>query len=278
VNTIARAASATLSVALLGASPSYAPAPHDARTGLVQKYIDALRARRYNDAYALLSGGERAYFGDGASYRSVYDADRIALRSARVLGARCTNEGCVYFVRERISYVDHANDVSRTLEATVPIGVLSERGALRIKDPGKPYRAFATNATTEVSGLRVTVKKAEFFPDRIALTVTFTNLGDRFVTLLPYGKSVLRDDRGGLYRIIAIKDWSVTDKQLFEGVPLAPNARYTGALAFTAQRITNRKLRWALTIAPALREDADLPFDLTVDFAAPSPRSIAASS
>jgi hypothetical protein len=277
VNTIARTAAAALSVALLAASPAYAPAPHDARTALVQKYVDALRARRYADAYALLTGSERAYYGDGASYRSVYDADGIALRSAHVLGARCASAGCVYFVRERMSYVDHANDVTRTLEATVPIGVFSERGTLGIKDPGKPYRAFASNASVDVSGLRVTVKKVEFFPDRIALTVTFVNLGDRFVTLLPYGKSVLRDDHGGLYRIIAVKDWTVTDKRLFEGVPLAPDARYTGAIAFTATRIANRKLRWSLTIAPALREGADAPFDLTVDFAAPRAASVAAS-
>jgi hypothetical protein len=270
VNTLARAASLALALALLGAAPSYAPAPHDARTAFVQKYVDALRARRYDDAYALLDSGERAYFGDGASYRSVYDADEIALRSARVLGARCASAGCVYFVRERISFLDHANDVTRTMEATVPIGVHSERGALRIKDPGKPYRAFASNAATDADGLRAVVKKVEFFPDRIALTITFTNRGDRFVTLLPYGKSVLRDDHGGLYRLIAIKDWAVTDKRLFEGVPLAPNARYTGSLAFTASRITNRTLRWALTIAPALREGADAPFDLTVDFGAPS--------
>jgi hypothetical protein len=269
VNTIARAACLALSVVTLGAAPRYAPAPHDARTALVQKYVDALRAQRYADAYALLTGGERAYYGDGASYRSVFAADGIAVRTARVLGARCEDAGCVYFVRERLSYIDHANDATRTIDATVPIGVLSEHGTLRIKDPGKPYRAFAAKATTDVSGLRVTVKKVEFFPDRIALVVTFQNDGDRFVTLLPYGKSVLRDDKGGSYRIIATKDWAVTDKRLYEGIPLAPNARYTGSIAFEASRVENRTLHWSLTIAPALREGADEPFDVTVDFAAP---------
>jgi hypothetical protein len=277
VNTIARAACLALSVAMLGAAPSYAPAPHDARTALVQKYLDALRAQRYDDAFALLTDGERAYFRDGASYRSVFAADQVAVRTAHVLGARCAQVGCVYFVRERLAYVDHANDATRVIDATVPIGVLTDHGTLRIKDPGKPYRAFAVKAATDVSGLRVTVKKAEFYPDRIALVVTFANFGDRFVTLLPYGKSVLRDDRGGVYRIVANKNWAVTDKRLFEGIPLAPNARYTGSLTFTASRVESRKLRWSLTIAPSLREGGDEPFETTVTFGEPHEGQVSAA-
>jgi hypothetical protein len=270
VNTFERAACALLSIAMLGAAPNYGPAPAGARTLVVTRYVDALRAGRYDDAYALLTDSERAYFGDAASFRSVFAADAIALRSARVLGARCSGAGaCVYFIRERMAYVDHANDATRTIEATVPIGVLSEHGALHVKDPGKPYRAFAAKATTNVSGLQVTVKKVDFYPDRIDVVVTFANLGDGFVTLLPYGKSVLRDDKGGVYRILATKDWSITDKRLYEGVPLAPNARYTGSLAFSATRLPNANRGWSLTLAPALRDGADAPFDVTIAFAPP---------
>ena len=151
----------------------------------------------------------------------------------------------------------------------MPLGVLSEHGALHVKDPGKPYRAFAASATASVSGLRATVKKVDFYPDRIDVVVTFVNLGDGFVTLLPYGKSVLRDDRGGIYRILATKDWTITDKQLFLGVPLAPNARYTGSLAFSAGRIGAGKRTWSLTIAPALRQGGDVPFELNLNVAPP---------
>lgn len=247
--------------------PRYGAAPHNAQRALVQRYVDAQRAGRYADAYALLTAGERAYFGDADAYRSVFAADGIALREARIVGARGDERGRVFFVRERIAFTDHARDAQREIEATVPLGVLGERGALRIKDPGKPYRAFAANATTSASGLRLTVKKVDFYPDRIDVVVTFVNLGPNFVTLLPYGKSVLRDDRGGIYRIAASKDWTITDKQLFQGVPLAPNSRYTGSLAFAAPRIGAAKRAWSLTIAPALREGGDLPFELTVAIA-----------
>ena len=246
------------------AVPRYGPAPRNAQSALVQRYVDAQRAGRYADAYALLTDGERAYFGDADAYRSVFAADGIVLREARILGARGDERGRVFFVRERIAFVDHAHDAQREIEAVVPIGVLGERGALRIKDPGKPYRAFAASATSSAGGLRATVKKVDFYPDRIDVVITFVNLGANFVTLLPYGKSVLRDDKGGIYRIAASKDWAITDKPLFEGVPLAPNAQYTGSLAFAAPRIGPGKRAWSLTIAPALREGGDTPFDLTV--------------
>jgi hypothetical protein len=263
-----RIASAVLGAALLGAAPAraprYGPVPKNAQTATVTAYVDALRDGRFDAAFALLTDAERAYYGDVASYRSVFDADGYALRAATVVGARGDDRGRVYFVRERIGYVDHATDARRELNATVPLGVLSEHGALHVKDPGKPYRAFAAASNAEASGLRVTVKKVDFYPDRIDVVVTFANLGDNFVTLLPYGKSVLRDDRGGAYRILALKDWTVTDKRLYEGVPLAPNAEYTGSLAFTATRLTEAKREWSLTVSPALREGADAPFDVTV--------------
>jgi hypothetical protein len=56
----------------------------------------------------------------------------------------------------------------------------------------------------------------------------------------------------------------VTDKRLFEGIPLAPNAQYTGWLAFSAPRIDDGKRAWSLTVAPALRDGANAPFDVTL--------------
>ena len=270
---VARAACALLCGLLLGASPppkiAYGPVPRGAQTELVKRYVDALRTGRYDDAYALLADDERRYYGDAASYRSVFEADGIALRRATLVGARGDDRGRVYFVRERIAFVDHATDAQREIDATVPIGVLPQRGGLRVKDPGKPYRAFASRATATVSALRVTVKKVDFFPDRIDVVVTFANLGENFVTVLPYGKSVLRDDRGGVYRILATKNWTITDKRLYEGIPLAPNAQYTGSLAFTAGRLGDLKRTWTLTLAPALREGGDAPFEVPVAIAPP---------
>jgi hypothetical protein len=253
-------------VGALGAAPAlrYGPIPSSPQTVVVKKYVDALRARRFDEAYAMLTDGERKYYGDAAAYRSVFDADGFALQSAKLVGARGDDRGRVFFVRERIAFVDHASDERRVIDATIPLGVLPEHGALHVKDPGKPYRAFASASSVEESGLRVTVKKVDFFPDRIDVVVTFANLGDRFVTLLPYNKSVLRDDKGGVYRIIATKNWTITDKHLFEGIPLAPNARYTGSLAFSAARVDPAQRTWSLTIAPALRDGANAPFEIVV--------------
>ncbi|MEO7039447.1 MAG: hypothetical protein ABI186_05380 [Candidatus Elarobacter sp.] len=271
MNALARTVCALLSIGLLGAAappaPPYGPVPNNAQTTLVKRYVDALRAGRFDAAFALLTAAERSYFRDAAAYRSVFEADGYALLTARLIGARGDDRGRVYFVRERIAFVDHRTDARSTVDATVPLGVLSDHGTLRVKDPGKPYRAFASASKADVSGLRVTVKKMDFFPDRIDVIVTFANLGDNFVTLLPYGKSVLRDDRGGVYRIVATKDWTITDKRLYEGVPLAPNAQYTGSLAFSAPRLTGTDRAWSLTVAPALREGGNAPFEVTIPIA-----------
>ncbi|HZO93850.1 MAG TPA: hypothetical protein VFB22_08755 [Candidatus Baltobacteraceae bacterium] len=254
---------------LLAATPSpprYGPVPvHSAQTAVVRRYVDALREGRFDRAFALLSADERAYFGDASAFAGVFAADGYALRRATIVGARGDDRARVYFVRERIAYVDHADDSRRELDATVPIGVVPGRGTPRIKDPGKPYRAFASTSSSSVSGLRVTVKKVDFYPDRIDVVVRFTNAGDGFVTILPYGRSVLRDALGGVYRLIATRDWTITDKRLYEGIPLAPNAQYTGSMAFaTAQRFVTADRGWSLTVAPALRDGSDAPFDVIV--------------
>jgi hypothetical protein len=272
VRTIARAACALLCVATLGAAPApqrprYGPVPNNAQTVVVKKYVEALRAEKYDVAFALLSDDERKYYGNAAAYQSVFDADGFAIKSASVVGARGDDRGRVYFVREHISFIDHANDKRRESDALVPLGVLPEGGVQHVKDPGKPYRAFASESAADASGLRATVKKVDFFPDRIDVVVTFTNVGDNFVTVLPYGKSVLRDDRGGVYRILATKNWTVTDQSLYKGLRLAPNSQYTGSLAFTAPRLGDVKRTWSLTLAPALRDGADAPFDMTVPIA-----------
>jgi len=267
VKPFVRAVCALAAVALLGAAPLYGPAPNNAQAAAIRRYTDALRAGDFVRAFAMLTDEERSYFGDAASFRSVFDADGYALKSASIVGARGDDRARVFFVRERIAYVDHATDKHNEISATVPLGVLPEHGVLHVKDPGKPYRAFASSSSADASNLHVTVKKVDFYPDRIDVIVTFANTGDNFVTLLPYGKSVLRDDRGGVYRILAIKDWTVTDKHLFEGVPLPPNGQYTGSLAFTATRLNDVKRGWSLTIAPALRDGADAPFDVTIPIA-----------
>ncbi|HEX3462539.1 MAG TPA: hypothetical protein VHS78_00615 [Candidatus Elarobacter sp.] len=269
MSAIARVACALLCAATLGAAPAprYGPVPHSAQTVVVKKYVDALKARDYDAAFALLTDEERKYFGNAAAFRSVFDADGFVLKSASLAGARGDERGRVFFVREHIGYVDHTNDTRRELDATVPIGVLPEHGTLHVKDPGKPYRAFASASSADASGLRVAVKKVEFYPDRIDVVVTFRNLGDNVVTVLPYGRSVLRDDRGGIYRLIATKNWLITDKRLYQGIPLAPNSQYTGSLAFSAPRLGDVKRNWTLTVAPALREGGDAPFDLTVPIA-----------
>ena len=99
----------------------------------MKKYVAALRAGRFDEAYGMLTDGERKYFGDAAAYRSVFEADGFALEGAKVVGARGDDRGRVFFVRERIAYVDHASDERRVIDAARkghPIGDPLGRGHL----------------------------------------------------------------------------------------------------------------------------------------------------
>jgi hypothetical protein len=240
--------------------------PQNAQTAAMRAYLHAVQARKWGDAFALLTTDGRAYYRSPQNLASVYAADGFALLSFVFLGTRGDDRtGRVYEIRERASFLDHAHDLRETLAATTAIAVLAERGVWRIKDPGHPWRATTPNATATRDGLRVTVKKISYFSRRIEIVATFANLGDRFVTLLPYGRSALRDESGAVYRPLVTTDWTRTDKMLFEGVRLAPQAQYTGALTFSTPPLGARIPHFSLTLAPEIRDGADVPFSVDVD-------------
>jgi hypothetical protein len=261
-------------VVLLAAAPPprLDPVPAGAQTVLARRYVAALAARRYADAYALLDPAERAYFRNAGNFAGTFAADGFGITSYAFLGTRGNAAFRLYFVRETVRVRDPAHDVDGTSTVTVPYGVAGTGRAARIKDLGRPWRAFASAASASNDGLRVTVKKVSFYQHAIACVVTFANAGDGFLTLLPYGRSVLRDDAGHVYRPIRdTKTWNNTDRQLFLGVRLAANAQITGVLSFAAPRLDDAARRYTLTVAPNVRDGGDAPFALVVgDIGAPA--------
>jgi hypothetical protein len=251
----------------LPATPSaLEPVPRNAQTAVVQAYLRALQDAQYGVAFRLLNAAARAYYRDAENLRSIYAADAYRITAFMLLGARGDEtRGRVYFARETARFRDHAHDADLNVTATVPVGVVPDRDGWRIKDPGHPWRAFATHASAQANGIGVRVKKMSFFTRRIEAVVSFVNTGPTLVTVLPYGQSILHDAAGHPYRIIETRDWSLTDKVLFEGLRLAPNARYTGTLAFACEPLDNSARSFALTVAPFLADGADAPFALRVD-------------
>jgi len=260
------AAAAAAAVLLAAAPPPRLdPVPAGAQTTLVHRYVDALAARRYADAYALLDAPARAYFRNARNFASAFTSDDFAIVSYTLLGTRGNAKFRLYFAREAIRLADPARDVPAAATVTVPYGVIGSAGGARIKDLGRPWRAFATSTAATSGGLRVTVKKVSFYQHAIACVVTFANLGNGFLTLLPYGRSVLRDDGGGVFHpIVDTVSWRRTDRRLFLGVRLAAGAQFTGVLSFASPRLDDRNRRFTLTIAPNLRDGSDAPFALDV--------------
>ncbi len=223
-----------------------------------------LQQANYAAAFRLLNPAARTYFREAANLRSVYTADGFRVERFTIVGRRAGSSGAIVLVRETARFRDHAHDVTLRETATVSLGVVPVAGAWRIKDPGHPWRAFAPRALAARDGLTVSVKKVSFYARRIEAVVTFENRSPSSVTLLPYAKSILRDAAGTRYPIIETRDWSLTDKVLFEGLRLAPSAEYTGTLAFSCGPLDDRPRRFSLTIAPILFAGADLPFSLDV--------------
>jgi hypothetical protein len=259
-------AAAVAAVVLLAAAPPgpYDPVPSGSQTALVRRYVDALAAQRYGAAFALLDAGARAYFRNAANFASAFTADGFAIVSYALAGTRGNGTFRVYFVRESIRLDDPARDVPASANVIVPYGVTGSGAGARIKDLGRPWRAIATATSATADGLRVTVKKVSFYEHEVALVVTFANVGNGFLTLLPYGRSVLRDADGALYRPVVNANWVRTDRRFFLGVRLAADEQITGVLSFATPRLDDRARRFTLTVGPNLRDGAGAPFALDV--------------
>jgi hypothetical protein len=258
-------AAAFAAVVLLAASP----APRSeavsagAQTELVRAYVDALKTRRFADAFALLDASAQAYFRTPDNFASGFNADGFILLSYTLAGSRASGDFRLFFVRETIRLHDAAHDTSGTTTVTVPYGVIGSDGAARIKDLGRPWRAQAVFAQHTTSGLTVTVRKISFYEHAIVIVVTFANAGTGYVTIMPYGRSVLRDNTGALYRPIVNTTFTQTDRRLFLGVHLAANEEISGVMTFASPPLDNAQRVFDLTVGPNVRDGAALP--ITVD-------------
>jgi len=235
-----------------------------AQRTVLQRYVAALARGRYDTAFALLSNDERRYFGSSTHLASVYAADRFKIDKDLIIESKTTSRGTLAIVLERFEFFDHANQVMRIATAKVPYGIVRNAHALRIADRLHPWRAYAPETLAgTTAGVRVLLRKVSFFTGRLEIVATFQNLGPVTVTLLPYGKTLLRDQNGHVYELIASRLPSLTDPVLYTGLRLAPSKQYTGVLVFaTPDRFEPTDL--ALTVGPALADGGDAPFQIVV--------------
>jgi hypothetical protein len=232
---------------------------------VLTRYLEALRQERYPAAFALLTDAERRYFGTAANFASGFAADRLRIRSFRILASTTDPaHGTLAIVSERIAFFDPAHQAQGSATAKVAYGLIPGPHGPRVKDPFHPWRALApAGLTASASGVSVDVRKISFFTGRVEVVLTFENHGDATVTLLPYGRSLLHDDAGHAYQPIATKLPGLTDRTLYTGLRLAGSAEYTGVMAFaTPDRYVPKSLTF--TFAPALLDGGDAPFELDV--------------
>jgi len=262
------------------ASPAASPAPGGAAAGqtalsrltpaqrvVFEAYLAALTRSDYPAAFALLTREEQRYFGNAQNFASGFMADGLKIFSHQAIGLTPFPGGVVVSVNESFQFTDPGHGIPVKAKGRVDYGLINEGGKVRIKDPSHPWLAVVPkNATVTQDGLRVTVNKVSFFTGRVEVMLTFANIADTTVTLLPYGRSVLHDDTGNTYRPIETKLPGLTDRNLRLGLRLPSDAQYTGALTFvTPNRLTPKSL--SLILAPQLRDGADAPFEVDLPIA-----------
>ena len=252
---------AGLTLGLVAAAPS---GPVASPTALVTRYVGAIAQNRYPQAFASLVTTERRYFRSPENFASVFAADDFHIDRYRVVSMRRRASGFVVLVREHLRFRDQAANQERSADANAVYGVERDGGDWRISDPGHPWRAFAAEAVASDGGVRLTVRKMSFFPRRVEVALTFANVGDRFVTILPYGRTVLKDDRGAAFRPLRTRDWRLTSRRLFEGLRLAPDAQFTSIMNFETPVLDDTRRTYSLTVEPELRDGGDAPFSTTV--------------
>jgi hypothetical protein len=265
-----RALALALVTVLLGAANPPPVSLSAAQRATLERYLGALQEGRYDVAFAQLTAAEQKYFGSAQNFASGFTADGLKIFSHQPVKVTPFKDGVIVAVVEKFQFTDQGLGVPVKGTGRVDYGLLNEGGGVRVKDPSHPWLAIAPkNATVTQNGLRVTVRKVSFFTGRVELVVTFANTADTTVTLLPYGRTVLRDAAGTVYRPIVTDLPGLTDRNLRLGLRLPSDAQYTGALTFaTPDRFTPSSLNLAL--APQLRDGADDPFEVDVPIAWPS--------
>jgi len=238
---------------------------------VLTRYLTALQLRNYANAFAGLSDDERRYFRSPRNLAAIFAADRLTLEGFTIVeSTRVSAAATLAIVRERVTFFDHAHQRTGTITANVRYGIVPSAHGLGIKDPFHPWYAFApADATASANGIRITVRKISFYTGRVEVLATFANTSDRTVTILPYGRSLVRDDAGKTHAPIRSKLPGLTDAALFEGLRLPPSGQYSGAMTFfTADRFKPKRL--GITFGPALVDGADAPFEFVLpDIAVP---------
>lgn len=234
------------------------------RTVLVA-YLTALERGNFTAAFARLSDDERRYFRSPGNLAAVFATDRLAIEHFTILESTSGGSaGTLVVVRERVRFFDHAHERIGTVDANVRYGVVPSAHGPAIKDPFHPWYALApSDVTTSANGVSATVRTISFYAGRLDVLVTFENRSEATVTLLPYGRTVVRDDTGLVHTAIRSKLVGLTDKALYEGLRLPPSGEYTGTMTFfTANRFVPKRLE--ITFAPVLADGADAPFELAL--------------
>ena len=251
---------------LLAPTRSAAASPSGPAVDAALAYARAVGSGEYAKAYAMLTAAMQRYFGGLHNYESVFTAERFSATDPKAVRVVQEKDAQIVTLREAIAFLNHGTQKLGHGRLALRYRVVREGSAYRVDDEGHPYRSYVPSGDLAVDrkGVKIIVRELAFYPRRIEMALTFENDGTAFITFLPYGRTLLRDG-SNIYHPLDTRNWLLTDRQLFLGLRLAPNARYTGQIDFlTPGRLDDRARTYDLTVAPALPEGADQPIEFVL--------------
>ncbi len=243
-----------------------APPPSGPAVEVALAYARAVGSGAYEKAYTMLTAAMQRYFGSLRNYESVFVAERFSATDPKAVRVEHAKGAQIVTLRESIAFLNHGTQQLGHGRLELRYRIVREGEGYRVDDEGHPYRSYVAGGDLGVNrkGVKIIVRELAFYPRRIELALTFENDGNAFVTFLPYGRTLLRDG-SNVYHPLDTRNWLLTDRQLFLGLRLAPNARYTGQIDFlTPGRLDDRARTYDLTLAPALPEGADQPIEFVL--------------
>jgi hypothetical protein len=227
--------------------------------GVLERYLDALHAGAYARAFADLAPDARAYFGSVAHFASTFQVDAYRLERWSIVARRAGAAD----VDEAVAF----DDPLRAVRVRTTVRVRYALEASGVRDVARPRRAYAPGTSSVRDALRVTLARIACDAHTTRIVLVVQNDGTRAVTILPYGRSVLRVD-GTVTPPLATRDWTLTDRRFFLGLRLAPRTRIAGVLTFP--RALSGAHALELHVAPILRDGDAAPGAIDVGAAIPA--------
>jgi hypothetical protein len=261
---IAVIAAATAAIGRSSPAGADPPRADPAAMKTVARYMRALAAREWQQAFDLLVPAQQRYFGSAANFASNPLSTHYAIRKYS-LGTPLVHRDVIEVpVKQWVYVLDVGTGTEIAATVNEPVFALREQSGWGVKQLYQPWKAYAPNATGTNNGVEVTVNRVEFFDRRVTLDCTIRNAGKTPVQILPLLKSTLNDGAGHVYAAMSEATFPLNDLEFFKGPRIYPSHQAVGFINFGVPEKRDETSAFTLTVGPAIEDGGAQTFSVSV--------------